>query len=78
MLTGVGELFSNINVRNIYFLEDHTKGGRKGEGKVSYMKPGLRAEQPKEMVAGAYPRDTGTGEGSPGLHSDTHPCCNML
>ena len=78
MLIGVGKLFSNINVRNIYFLEDHTKVGRKGEGKVSYVKPGLRAEQPKEMVAGTYQRDTGTGDGSPGLHSDTQPCNNML
>lgn len=78
MLIGVGKLFSNINVRNIYFLEDHTKVGRKGEGKVSSMKPGLRAEQPKEMVTGAYPRDTGTGDGSPGLYSVTHPCNNML
>ena len=41
---------------------------------MSYVKPGLRAEQPKEMVTGSYQRDTGTGDGSPGLHSDTHPC----
>lgn len=78
MLIGVGKLFSNINVRNIYFLEDHTKVGRKGEGKVSYVKPGLRAEQPKEMVTGSKCRNTGNGTGSPDLHRDTHPCCNML
>lgn len=78
MLIGVGKLFSNINVRNIYFLEDHTKVGRKGEGKVSSMKPGLRAEQPKEMVTGSKCRNTGNGTGSPDLHRDTHPCCNML
>lgn len=52
----------------------------KGEGQLSYMKSRLRAELPKEMVAGANRRDTGSGDGGPGLHSDTHPrnpqgCC---
>ena len=84
MCKGVGPFFLSINVRSfclfvcLFFQKDYTKVDKRGEGYVSYRKPGLRAEQPKEMVTGSKCRNTGSGTGSPDLHRDTHPCCNML
>lgn len=50
---------NSVNVRNVYFLKDHTKVSGKGEGQLSSMTSGLRAELPKEMVAGANHRALG-------------------
>lgn len=49
MCKGVGPFFLSINVRSfclfvcLFFQKDYTKVDKRGEGYVSYRKPGLRA-----------------------------------